>query len=439
MSKGLRQSVQAVPVRNQISIEQTETTMQSNLTRQSMFETTPLNPPDAIFGLIEEFKKDPRKDKVNLSVGVYQDEAGTTPIMKCVGNAEKVLLEQAGSKSYLPIDGIPGYNGLIGNLILGDELCPVSTQPVRSTSIHSATAQTPGGTAALRVAGDLMKQNLGSKTIWMSNLTWANHTQIYSAVELEIKNYDYLDDRGTGLDFGKMMSSLDSAQPGDALLLHTVCHNPTGVDLGREQWQQLTELILDKALFPIFDFAYQGFGDDIESDAFPIRNFCTQGGEAFICNSFSKNFGLYAERVGGITAVTSSADSAKAILSQIKRVIRASYSNPPLHGAAIVNKVLGDQTMRSDWVTELASMRDRIKQLRSEFVRLVNSIIPDGDYEYVNHQRGMFSYSGLSRDQAERLKSEYGIYALRSGRINIAGLNSSNIKRVCTAIAEVMK
>lgn len=409
-------------------------------TTEAMFESIPLNPPDAIFGLIEEFKKDQRDNKVNLSVGVYQDETGKTPLMSCVRKAESVLLESAGTKSYLPIDGIPGYNGLIGNLILGDELCPTGfTDSIRSTSIHSVTAQTPGGTCALRVAGDLLKRILGSKAIWISNPTWANHKQIYTAAGLEIKTYEYLDENGTGLDFEKVLSSLNAAQPSEGLLLHTVCHNPTGVDFGAEQWATIIEIVREKKLIPIFDFAYQGFGVGVDEDAAPIRDYCKTGGDALICNSFSKNFGLYGERVGGITAISSSPEIAKAVLSQIKKIIRTSYSNPPLHGGAIVSTVLGDAKLRADWQKELGEMRERIRGLRGKFVQLVNNVTPDRDFEYVNRQRGMFSYSGLNRDQANRLKEDYAIYALGSGRINIAGLNSSNIERVCSAIANVME
>ena len=324
-------------------------------------------------------------------------------------------------------------------LILGDQLCPVGDSPVRSTSIHSVTAQTPGGTAALRIAGDLLKRVYRVGSLWMSNPTWANHKQIFDMVGLNIKTYDYLDDNGTGLDFDKVLASLETANVNDAVLLHAVCHNPTGVDFDPDQWQQINQLLRDKSLVPIFDFAYQGFGEGVEQDATPIREYCRAGGEGFICNSFSKNFGLYGERVGGITAVASSAESAAAVLSQIKLQIRTMYSNPPVHGGAIVSTVLADEAMRSQWVGELAEMRDRIKQLRARFVEIVNGITPTQDFEYVNQQRGMFSYSGLSREQVDRLKKEHGIYALGTGRVNIAGLNSSNIDRVCEAIAEVIR
>ena len=400
-------------------------------TGKSMFESAPLNPPDAIFGLIEQFKKDPNPNKINLSVGVYQDESGQTPVMKCVRMAEKKLLDAAGTKSYLPIDGLPEYRAAIGRLILGDDLFD-------RESVHSSSAQTPGGTVSLRVAGEMLRRVFKVDTIWMSNPTWANHPKIFEAAGLNITKYDYLDENGTGLDFKRVMSSLQRAEPSQAVLVHSVCHNPTGVDPSEEQWKQLGALILERGLFPIFDFAYQGFGQGIEADAFPIRHFIESGGEAIICNSFSKNFGLYAERVGGITAVSHDADVAAAMLSQIKLTIRTMYSNPPLHGGAIVNAVLNDPELRSVWENELTEIRERILELRGKFVDAMQARLPGKDFGYINQQRGMFSYSGLTKPQVDRLREEFSIYALGSGRVNIAGINSSNLDRLCDAIASVV-
>ncbi|MEM7454856.1 MAG: amino acid aminotransferase [Planctomycetota bacterium] len=404
-----------------------------------MFESTPLNPPDSIFGLNEEFKADSREQKVNLTVGVYQDESGRTPLMRAVAEAEKRLVADGGNKSYLPIDGLPGYNARIGNLIFGNELRPVGEGgSFHCGEINCSTAQTPGGTAALRVSGDMLHKLLGARRIWISNPTWANHKNIYTAAGLEIVPYEYLDEGGTGLDFERMISSLAEAKPGDGILLHTVCHNPTGVDLAQENWQTLFELIREKNLLPVFDFAYQGFGTGIEEDASPIRQFCSAGGEALIANSFSKNFGLYGERVGGITAVAGTPEAARAAQSQIKAIIRRTWSNPPKHGGTIVNTVLGDPELRSVWEAELGEMRDRIKDLRIQFVEAVNGITPDHDFQYVTRQVGMFSYSGLQPEQVARLKEEFAIYALGTGRINIAGLNSANLANVSEAIATVM-
>ena len=392
-----------------------------------MFETAPLNPPDAIFGLMEEFKKDSNPDKINLTVGVYRDEAGTTPVMKAVRQAEQILLDAAGSKGYLPIDGATDYNAAVGKLILGE-----------NSSAQIATAQTPGGTVSLRLAGELVKRVFNVDTIWMSNPTWANHPQIYTAAGLNLKKYEYLDDAGTGLGFEKVLSSLAEAKAGEAILLHTVCHNPTGVDPTPDQWKELLTLVADKKLIPIFDFAYQGFGESLEADAFPIRHFIEAGNDAIVCNSFSKNFGLYAERVGGISAIAQSSDVANAMRSQIKSTIRTMYSNPPLHGGAIVQTVLTDAGLRSTWETELAEIRNRILDLRGKFVDKMQSLAPDRDFGYIKQQRGMFSYSGLRADQVARLKAKHSIYALGSGRINIAGINSGNMDRLCEAIASVL-
>ncbi len=396
-----------------------------------MFEAVPLSPPDSIFGLIEQFKKDVNPDKINLSVGVYQDESGTTPVMQCVRKAEQKLLDSAGNKNYLPIDGPPSYNESIGRLVLGDRLFD-------HDSVHCVAAQTPGGTVSLRIAGETLKRVFNVDTIWMSNPTWVNHPQIYGAVGLNVEQYDYLDENRTGLDFERLIDSLGQAGPGQAVLFHTVCHNPTGVDPSVEQWKQLGELIKELRLLPVFDFAYQGFGESLDADAFPIRHFVETGGEAIVCNSFSKNFGLYAERVGGIASVSHDADSAAAMLSQIKLTIRTIYSNPPLHGGAIVDTILHDAELRQIWQTELTEIRERILELRTNFVDAMQSRVPHKDFQYINRQRGMFSYSGLTPDQVARLKEEYSIYILGSGRINVAGINSQNLNRLCDAIASVV-
>lgn len=396
-----------------------------------MFEAAPLNPPDSIFGLIEKFKKDSNPDKINLSVGVYQDEAGQTPVMKAVRSAEERLLAAANTKSYLPIDGKPSYCESVGRLILGNEMYD-------RPSVNCVSAQTPGGTVSLRIAGELLRRVFNVDTIWMSNPTWANHPKIYGAAGLKVETYDYLDEHGTGLDFNRVLDSLSKAQPNQAILLHTVCHNPTGVDPSEEQWEQLGQIIRERKLFPVFDFAYQGFGKDIDADAFPIRSFVESGGELLVCNSFSKNFGLYAERVGGVSAVSSSAEVAAAMLSQIKLTIRTMYSNPPLHGGAIVDTVLNDPELRAMWEQELTEIRERILELRSKFVNAMQARLPNKDFQYINRQRGMFSYSGITGDQVNRLRDEHAIYILGSGRINVAGINSKNLDRLCDAIASVM-
>ena len=399
---------------------------------KTLFDSAPLSPPDSIFGLLEQFKQDSRSDKVNLSVGVYQDESGQTPVLKCVRAAERIMLDAAGSKNYLPIDGSPAFNRAVGKLVLGAAVAS-------NTNLHWATAQTPGGTVSLRIAGELLRRVFNVDTIWISNPTWANHPQIFHAAGMTIQRYEYLNANNTGLDFGRLIDSLAQAKYGQAILLHTVCHNPTGVDPTPEQWIELNTLIQQKGLFPIFDFAYQGFGVNLDEDSFPIRQFVESGGEALVCNSFSKNFGLYAERVGGVTAVAQRSSSGLALRSQLQATIRTIYSNPPLHGGKIVETVLGDSELRKQWEQELTEIRHRILQLRATFVATMASMIPGRDFQYINEQRGMFSYSGLTVDQVERLRSEYAVYALKDGRINIAGINSNNLLPLCQAIANVVR
>lgn len=400
----------------------------TNINKRSMFDTVPVNPPDSIFGLIELFKKDANPDKVSLAVGVYQDENGVTPVMKAVYEAEKQLLEMKPTKSYLPIDGKPSYREAIGKLILGDAMYD---------QVKIATAHTPGGTAALRVSGELMRRVIGVDTIWMSRPTWANHKSIFTAAGLTIQEYDYLGAQGTRLDFQRIADSLQQAKPNDAVLVHTVCHNPTGVDLSREQWEALFQLAFEKSLLLVFDFAYQGFGQSVDRDAWPIRRYAELGGEALVCNSFSKNFGMYGERVGGISAISHDDSTHSAMLSQIKKMIRMMYSNPPLHGGAIVDHVLHSPELKQLWLTELDEIRTRMQSYRGRFVDAMKSRLPDHDFEYINQQRGMFSYSGLSREQVIRLREEFSIYALETGRINIAGLNEGNLDRICDAIVHV--
>ncbi|MEM9411610.1 MAG: amino acid aminotransferase [Planctomycetota bacterium] len=397
-----------------------------------MFEATPLNPPDAIFGLNEEFKQDSNPDKINLTVGMYQDEAGQTPIMKCVHQAETILVEKAGSHVYLPISGMVEYNHQIPKLILGSEHSAIAEGRILS-------AQTPGGTGALRVAGELLKRNFNLSEIWISNPTWANHNNIFPAAGLEIRTYQYLDQQGNGFDFEAMMESISAIPAHSAILLHTVCHNPTGVDPTVEQWAQILQVIRDRELMPVFDFAYQGFGESIDADAHPIRAFCTDQAEALICSSFSKNFNLYGERVGAISAVAKSASSANAVMSQIKKIIRTVYSNPPMHGAAIVSTVFSDPQLQQQWLDELDAIRVRIGELRKMFVEAMSLRMPNSDFGFMQNQRGMFSYSGLSGEVADRLKKEHSIYLLRSGRINVAGINSNNLPRLCDAIAKVLE
>lgn len=395
-----------------------------------MFESAALLPPDAIFGLTEKFRNDPNENKISLTVGVYKDEDGNTPLMKAVADAEKILAEKNASKSYLPIDGMPAYNQHVGSMLLG----PVAD------SVKWKSTQTPGGTGALRVAGELLKTALGVDTVWMSKPTWANHPKIFENAGYNVCQYDYLSSEGVSLDFDAMKASIESqTQSGQAILLHGACHNPTGVDPTKEQWAELLEVVAEKGLLPIFDFAYQGFGDGLDEDAGAIRDYLAKGDrEAVICSSFSKNFGLYGERVGGLTVVSATDDVSAAMQSQVKTIIRRMYSNPPTHGAAIVNTVLSDDTLRASWKDELDEMRNRIKTLRTAFVDTMQQVAPQRDFGFINDQRGMFSYSGLTNEVADSLMKDHSVYILKSGRINVAGINDSNRQRLCEAIASVI-
>ena len=396
-----------------------------------MFESAPVNPPDAIFGLMEEFRADPNPEKINLTVGMYKDDSGQTPVMQSVKAAKKRIFDDGASHVYLPIDGLGNFNDLIPGLIFGDSHVVLDQS-------RAYSAQTPGGTSALRVAGEMLRARFGVKKIWMSEPTWANHKNIFPAAGLDVGYYHYLDAGGTGFDAERCLESIGTAESGDAILLHTVCHNPTGVDPTAEQWQQIFAAIESKGLVPIFDFAYQGFGEGVAEDSRPIRTYCQNNSDALICSSFSKNFNLYGERVGAITAVGPNADDGKAVLSQCKAVIRTIYSNPPTFGASIVNTVFRDTALKSQWLEELEAIRIRICELRKEFVAEMMNRLPNVSFDHVLNQRGMFSYSGIQGEAVDRLKQEHSIYLLKSGRINIAGMNANNMGRLCDAIASVL-
>ncbi len=396
-----------------------------------MLETVQAAPPDAILGLTAAFKEDARPEKINLSVGVYQDENGTTPTLASVTTAEQRLAAAASVKSYLPIPGAPEYGEIVRQLAFGADHEVVQ-------SARAATAHTPGGTGALRVAGDFLTANFPNLTLWMSGPTWPNHPNIFTAAGVPLKSYPYFDKTTNALDFEAMLTTINEIPSGDAILLHGCCHNPTGIDPTPEQWKQIADAVYGRGLLPILDFAYQGFADGIEDDAVGLRAFARPGAELLVCSSFSKNFGLYRERVGALTIVCPQADQVKAIQSQMNKVIRCNYSNPPAHGAAIVNTILRDSELRTQWEDEVATMRDRINGMRQQLVdSLVEKQVP-GDYSFITAQRGMFSFSGLTKDQVETLRTEHAIYIVGSGRINVAGLTPSNVDHVAEAISQVV-
>ncbi len=396
-----------------------------------MFDKVVAAPADPILGLTELFKKDTRAEKINLGAGVYKDEQGTTPVLATVKKAEAALLETEKTKSYLTIEGTAEYSLAVQKLLFGSDAEIVSSK-------RAKTAQAPGGTGALRVAGEFIKRQLGAPKIWISNPTWANHNSVFTAAGLETVQYGYYNAETKGKDFHQMVADLQNAVEGDIVLLHGCCHNPTGVDPTEEEWTELAKLCADKKLLPLFDFAYQGFAKGVEEDAAGLRIFAQFNKEILVASSFSKNFGLYNERVGAFTLVAQSEDVANTAFSQVKAIIRSIYSNPPAHGSAVVTHILNNPELRAEWEQEVAEMRDRIQEMRSLFVESLKAEGATADFSFIERQNGMFSFSGLTKAQVERLKEEFGIYIVGSGRISVAGMTKANMQPLCKGIAAVL-
>jgi len=397
-----------------------------------MFESLDMAPPDAILGLADAFQRDPNPQKINLSVGVYKDAQGRTPILRCVKEAESRLLQRETHKSYLAIEGMAEYGRFVGELLFGAD------HEILAAG-RAATLQTPGGTGALRVAADFLKRKLPHARVWHSRPTWANHPSVFAAADRRVETYAYIDGDQTGLDFDAMLEGLRKIPAGDVVLLHACCHNPTGIDPTPEQWQTLAETVAERGLLPLVDFAYQGFGDGLEADAAGLRALCRPGCELIVCSSFSKNFGLYSERVGAVTFVAPHRAAAEAALSHAKTCVRVNYSNPPQHGAAIVATVLGDTELRPLWRRELDAMRERIHAMRTLFVHTMHAKSSRRDFSFLSDQRGMFSYSGLTPVQVDELRTRHSIYlVMQGGRINVAGMTEANMERLCEAVASVL-
>ena len=397
-----------------------------------MLSSLPQAPPDAILGLGEAFKLDPNPRKINLSVGVYKDEQGNTPVLACVKEAERRLLAREASKGYLSIEGHAQYDALVQELLFGP-----GHEVLKSR--RAVTAQTPGGTGSLRVAADLLKKHFPQARIWMSNPTWANHAAIFKAAGLAVETYAYIDKAGRGLDFPAMLAALKQIPAGDVVLLHGCCQNPTGIDPTTHEWLEIAAVIHERKLLPLIDFAYQGFGDGLVEDAAGLLAIAQPGHEVLVCSSFSKNFGLYGERVGALSVVAEDQAAAQRALSQIRVAIRTNYSNPPAHGAAIVAEVLGDSALRKQWEQELATMRDRIHQMRRLFVETMQQKAPQHDFSFLQDQKGMFSFSGLTNLQVDELRTKHAVYVVgNGGRINVAGMTRDNMDALCTAIASVL-
>jgi len=383
--------------------------------------------PDAILGVTEAFVADQNPRKVNLGVGVYLDNSGKIPLLECVRHAESERLKSVPHRGYLPIDGLGAYDKAVQELVFG------------SKKENIVTVQALGGTGGLRVGADFLKRISPDATVWISEPSWENHRQLFEAAGFTVKNYPYYDAKTHGLDFAGMRGALESLAPGSIVVLHACCHNPTGVDLSQEQWQAVLEIVRSRGLVPFLDLAYQGFAEGLEADGYAARLFAEAMSPVFLSSSFSKSFSLYGERVGALSVVTASPEEATRVLSQLKRVVRANYSNPPTHGSQVVATILGTPNLRSLWERELGDMRERMKAMRKLLVEKIKSRAPSADFSFVLQQRGMFSYSGLSKEQVRRLREENHIYTIDTGRICIAALTTANVDYVADAIAKVIR
>jgi aspartate/tyrosine/aromatic aminotransferase len=399
-----------------------------------MFQHVSPAPPDPILGLSEAFRADPHPDKINLAVGIYKDEHGQTPVLGSVKEAERRIVAAETTKSYLPIDGDPDYGRLVQRMILGPE-------DPRIDDGRTHSANTPGGTGALRVAGDYLKAIHPGRTLWLSDPTWSNHPGIFGAAGVAQATYRYFDAEHNTLDLAGMLEDIGRMKPHDIVLLHGCCHNPTGVDPDAEQWRQIAEAVAAARVLPLVDFAYQGFGEGLEKDAAGLRIIAEHCPDLLVCSSFSKNFGLYRDRVGALTVVAQTAELARSVTSHLKVAIRRNYSNPPAHGSEIVTTILADDDLTAQWQNELAGMRKRIHAMREAFAAGLDQrgvkLTPEGN-GFIARQEGMFSLTGLTREHVTALRERHSIYAVGSGRVNVAGMTADNVPRLCDAIADVV-
>ncbi|TMU71055.1 aspartate/tyrosine/aromatic aminotransferase [Pseudomonas fluorescens] len=397
----------------------------------SLFSAVEMAPRDPILGLNEAFNADTRTTKVNLGVGVYCNEEGRIPLLRAVIEAETVRAAQHASRGYLPIDGIAAYDQAVQKLLFGNDSPLISAGRV-------ITTQAVGGTGALKIGADFLKQLLPNAVVAISDPSWENHRALFETAGFPVQNYRYYDAATHDVNRAGMLEDLNALPNGSIIILHACCHNPTGVDLTPADWNNVLEVVKAKGHVPFLDMAYQGFGDGIDEDAAAVRLFAESGLTFFVSSSFSKSFSLYGERVGALSIISESKEESARVLSQVKRVIRTNYSNPPTHGASIVAAVLNSPELRAQWEAELAEMRLRIRGMRTQMVDMLAEKAPGRDFSFVGRQRGMFSYSGLTTEQVHRLRNEFGIYALDTGRICVAALNQSNIKAVTDAIVQVI-
>lgn len=397
----------------------------------SLFSAVEMAPRDPILGLNEAFNADTRTNKVNLGVGVYCNEEGKIPLLRAVVEAETIRVAQHASRGYLPIDGIAAYDQAVQKLLFGNDSPLITAGRV-------ITTQAVGGTGALKIGADFLKQLLPNAVVAISDPSWENHRALFETAGFPVQNYRYYDAATHDVNRVGLLEDLNALPNGSIIVLHACCHNPTGVDLSPADWKNVLEVVKAKGHVPFLDMAYQGFGDGIDEDAAAVRLFAESGLTFFVSSSFSKSFSLYGERVGALSIVSESKEESARVLSQVKRVIRTNYSNPPTHGASIVAAVLNSPELRAQWEAELAEMRLRIRGMRTQMVELLAKNAPQRDFSFVGRQRGMFSYSGLSVEQVHRLRNEFGIYALDTGRICVAALNQSNIHVVTDAIVQVI-
>jgi len=398
----------------------------------SVLATVELAPRDPIMGVTEAFNADPNPRKVNLGVGVYVDDTGKVPLLECVRRAEREIADNPSPRSYLPIDGIPAYDREVRALLFGADADVVK-------SGLAVTVQALGGTGALKVGADFLRRFATGAQVWISNPSWENHRALFEGAGFTVNTYPYYDAPTRGLDFAGMRGALEKLPPGAIVVLHACCHNPTGVDPTPQQWDEIIAIVRGRALVPYVDLAYQGFADGIDADASVARKFAATPGPLLVSSSFSKSFSLYGERVGALSVVAGDKDEAARVLSQLKRIIRANYSNPPTHGGKIVTTVLCSPELRALWEAELATMRDRIKLMRATLVERLHGRVPGADFRYMLTQRGMFSYSGLTKAQVQTLCEEFSVYAIDTGRICVAALNTRNVADVAAAIASAIR
>jgi aromatic-amino-acid transaminase len=396
-----------------------------------LFAAIEMAPRDPILGITEAFNADQHPEKTNLGVGVYYDDNGKVPLLSCVQKAESLLMEKLAPRTYLPIEGLAAYDKAVQELVFG-----ANSEVV--TSKRAITAQAIGGTGALKLGADFLKRFSPNAQVYISDPSWENHRALFESAGFVVNNYPYYDTTSKGVNFDGMLASLQSMPAGSIVLLHACCHNPTGADLTDQQWAQVIQVVSERGLVPFLDMAYQGFGDGINEDGKVVGMFAAAGGPLFVSNSFSKSFSLYGERVGALSIVAANSEEAARLMSQLKRVIRTNYSNPPMHGGQVVAMALATPELRKLWEEELAGMRVRIKAMRQALVDKLKAKAPQHNFDFVIQQRGMFSYSGLTKAQVERLKTEFSIYAVDTGRICVAALNSRNIDRVVDAIAKVL-